>query len=62
MPENKPETLFELRSSGGKARAKSLTAKRRKEIAKHASDQATKVRQKKARERKKMLDTLQARA
>jgi len=44
--------LAEIGRRGGKARAKALTAKRRKQIALKASKAAAKARTRKARERK----------
>jgi hypothetical protein len=45
--------LKEIGGRGGQARAKALSAKRRKEIATKASKAAAEARKRKARERKK---------
>jgi len=50
------KVLAEIGRRGGRARAKALTAKQRKEIATKASKAAAKVRTRKAKERKAKND------
>jgi hypothetical protein len=52
MEEKKNPAAISLGSLGGKARAKALTAKRRKEIATAASKVAAEKRAKKAQQKK----------
>jgi hypothetical protein len=51
-PETLKKVMSELGKKGGPARAKSLTARERKEIATKASKAAAKARTRKAKERK----------